>query len=121
MGCALGAIAADAGVGLEAFDRPFDRPAVVPAEQRAQYGSQVAEQRPVGDDAPVEVDVELAAPWSEGPDALAGEIADDLDLELARALQPHDLRAGLEVVGQLALELLLRDAPDRGLAIGVDL
>ena len=52
-----------AGVGLETLDRPLDRPVVVPAEDRPQDRGEDAEQRPVGDDPPVEVDVDLAVRW----------------------------------------------------------
>src|SRR5689334_12363671 len=73
-------------VRLEALDRPLDRPLVVPAEDRAEHRGEDAEQRPVGDHPPVEVDVDLPVPGREGPDALAGEVADHADLELVRAL-----------------------------------
>src|SRR6478672_3074763 len=61
-----------AGVRLETLDRPLDRPVVVPAEDRAKDRGEDAEEWPVGDDAPVEVDVDLAVPLGERPHALAG-------------------------------------------------
>ena len=56
----LASAAPRARVGLEALDRALDRPVVVPAEERPQQRGEDAEQRPVGDHAPVEVDVDLA-------------------------------------------------------------
>src|SRR5438477_4343333 len=109
-----------ARVGLEALDRALDRPGVVPAEHRPQHGGQDAEQRAVGDHPPVEVDVDSAVRGGERPDPLARQVADDADLEFARAVEANDLRARLQVVGEAALELLARDAAHLRRAVCLD-
>jgi hypothetical protein len=74
---------------------------VVPAEERAQYRRQVADQRAVGVDAPVELDVRAAAAPLEArerPDPDAGEVADDLRLDPMRPVDRDDLRGRLQGV-----------------------
>jgi hypothetical protein len=94
---------------------------VVPAEQRAKHRGEDAEQGAVGEHPPVEADVDAALVGRQRPHALAGQVADHLDLELAGALHADDLGACLEVVGEPALELLLGDGAELGSAVAVDL
>src|SRR5207244_9499814 len=68
----------------------------------------------------VEVNVDTAVARRQRPDSTAREVADDLDLEPIGRLVADDLRAGLQVVRELPLELLAGFAADAGCAVGLD-
>src|SRR4051794_13251252 len=95
-------------VGLQPLLRAGGRPVVVPAEDRSHDRRQVAEEGTIGVDDPVEADVDPAvAVRGQGPLARAGQVPDDLDLEVRRRIELDDLRGRPQRVRQLALEVLL--------------
>ena len=96
--------------------RALDGPVVVPAQGGAQDRREELEQAPVGVDLPVEADVgAVVGVLAQRPDAGAAEVAVGLAVDAVRAVRFDRLRAGVQVVGQAALEVL-----ERVLALGLD-
>src|SRR4051812_18493829 len=109
-------------VWLQALFRPGRGPVVVPTEDRPQDRGEIAEQGTIRVHDPVEADVDLAvAVGRERPLAGPGQVAHDLDLEVGGRIEDDDLRGGLERVGELALEVLLRRHARTGLLVSLDL
>jgi hypothetical protein len=77
---------------------------VIPAEQWAQDRSQKPDERLIGEDAPVEANVNLAIPRCERPDRNSAQIALDLRFEFLWTIDEYQSRGGLEDERKLALE-----------------
>jgi len=93
---------------------------VVPAQRRPQERAQRAQERTVGDDAPVEAHVGGAFALGQRPRAPPPQVAVDVALHDLGRFEANDLRARVQVIRQAALEVLARDLADGGLAVGFD-